>query len=232
MLKTNLNTSFFDTVGSNYSDDLSVEIAELQRTIYLPLLPMEQISIKVLQAYEDLGRTYWTKDDVYTSEIGNFYIPMLFPMVENVEESAEMIHKEPNNRNVKSSDIGYGVEKYITRSFVELLIPKHIVLQFTDTIPRGTKFNVGFIGGSTTLSNIKILSVAEMVDTGVTQFNTVYNLSGLPQATVTAKVQEDLKLIDQETANRNKIKEDYEDARSNIINNKTTRRRSYKTSGS
>ncbi len=228
MLRPNLNSSFFDTVGSNYSENLSIEIGELQRTIYLPLLPMEQLSLKVLQAYEDLGRTFWTKDDVYESMIGNFYIPMLFPMVENIPESVEMIHKEPSNRNIKASDIGYGTEKYITRSFIELLIPKHIILQFTDTIPQGTKFNIGFIGGSTSISNIKVLSVAEIIKTEVTPFNTFYNLTGLPQATVTAKVQSDLELIDAENEKRKKMKEDYDNARANIINNQSNRRRSFK----
>lgn len=226
MSKVNLNTSFFDLIGTNYSDSLSIELAELQRTIYLPLLPMEKLSYKVLIAYEELGRSYWTKDDVYTSMIGNFYIPMLFPMVENTAESTEMIHKEPKNRNVKSSDIGYGTEKYITRSFVELMIPKHIILQFNDTIPKGTKFNIGFIGGSTTLSSIKILSVAETITTEQTQFNTVYDMAGLPQEIITNKVRSNLAIIDAETKRREKIKEDYDNARAKIINNQSTRVRS------
>ena len=219
----NLNKSFFDEIGYNYSEALSFEIAELQRTIYLPLLPMEKLSIKVLQAYENLGRSYWTKDDVYTSVIGNFYIPMLFPMVENTAESIELIHKNPNTRNISSNNSAFGTERYITKSFVELVIPRHIVMQFSNIIPRGTKFCIGFIGGNTNTNSIKILSVAQTVVTETTEFDTIIDLAGLSQSIINTQVQKDLKLIDDETARRNKIKEDYENARAEISNKKQGR---------
>ena len=223
MPKPNLNSSFFDVIGQNYSDSLSIEIAELQRTIYLPLLPMEKLSIKVLQAYETLKRSYWTKDDVYTSVLGNFYIPMLFPMVENAEESTELIHKEPKNRNVKASDIGYGTEKYVTRTFVELNIPKHIVLQFDNKIPKGTTFCIGFVGGSTSLSNIKVLSVDKVADYARDEFDYIIDMAGLNQEIITERVRYDLAKIDAETRRRQKIKEDYDNARAKIVNNQQGR---------
>ena len=64
---------------------------------------MEKLSFNVLRAYEELGRSYWTKDDVYTSVLGNFYIPMMFPMVENSVESTELIHQKPMNSGVTSN---------------------------------------------------------------------------------------------------------------------------------
>lgn len=226
---SNLNKSFFDEIGQKYSNRLSVEIAELQREIYLPLLPLEKMSIKVLQAYEDLGRSYWFKDDVYTAMEGNFYIPMLFPMVENTAESTELIHKEPKTRNVSSTD-GYGTEQYVTRTFVILEIPRHIVMQFSNVIPKGTKFCIGFVGGSTNISEIKILSVAETIkkdETNLSVFDQVIDMTGLTQEQITEKVREDLALIDEETARRNKIEEDYYNARQDIISGrKQTRRRS------
>lgn len=219
----NLNRSYFDEIGYNYSNSLSLEVAELQRTIYLPLLPMEKLSIKVLQAYETLGRSYWFKDDVYTAELGNFYIPMMFPMVENTPESIELIHNNPNTKNISTSNKGYGTEQYTTRSFVEIVIPRFIVMQFHNIIPRGTKFCVGFIGGKTDTESMKILSVAKTITTETTEFDTVIDMAGLNQTVVTNKVRENLKKIDDETARRNRMKEEYDNARDKAVNNKQGR---------
>ena len=159
----NVNESFFDRVKGTYSDTLSIELAELQRDIYLPLLPMERLTHSVMVAYEDEGLPYWFKDEVYTSVLGNFYIPMMFPMVENTDESTDMVHSAPENAKLKETG-GYKTEEYTTRTYVELVIPKYIVMNFTDMIPKGTTFIVGFIGGSNSIDSIKILSVAWLPD--------------------------------------------------------------------
>ena len=155
----NLSTSFYDKVNYSYTDALSIELAELQRTIYLPLLPMERLSHSVLTAYEEEKVPYWNKDEVYTSVLGNFYVPMLFPMVENPEESTDMIHPAPEN-SMLLQDGGYETEEYTTRTYIELVIPKYIVMNFNDTIPKGTMFVVGFVGGSNTIDSMRIMSVA------------------------------------------------------------------------
>ena len=55
----------------------------------------------------------------------------------------------------------------------------------------------------------------------------VIDMAGLTQEQITEKVREDLTLIDEETARRNKIEEDYYNARQDIISGrKQTRRRS------
>lgn len=155
----NLSTSFYDKVSYSYTDALSIELAELQRTIYLPLLPMERLSHSVLAAYEEEKVPYWSKDEVYTSVLGNFYVPMLFPMVENPEESTDMIHPAPEN-SMLLQDGGYETSEYTTRTYIELVIPKYIVMNFNDTIPKGTMFVVGFVGGSNTIDSMRIMSVA------------------------------------------------------------------------
>ena len=155
----NLSTSFYDKVSYSYTDALSIELAELQRTIYLPLLPMERLSHSVLTAYEEEKVPYWNKDEVYTSVLGNFYVPMLFPMVENPEESTDMIHPAPEN-SMLLQDGGYETSEYTTRTYIELVIPKYIVMNFNDIIPKGTMFVVGFVGGSNTIDSMRIMSVA------------------------------------------------------------------------
>ena len=163
--ENNVSSSFYDRVSNSYSDTLSIEIAELQRTIFLPLLPMERLTYSVLAAYEDEGLPYWFKDEVYTSVLGNFYMPLLFPMVENPEESTDMEHDAPDSGHVIQDDkkrSPYKTEAYTTRTYVELIIPKYIVMNFTDTIPKGTRFVVGYIGGSNSIESMKILSVAQL----------------------------------------------------------------------
>lgn len=157
--EANISSSFFDKSSYSYSDALSIELVELQRTIYLPLLPMERLTYSVLVAYEEEGVPYWFKDEVYTSVMGNFYAPMMFPMVENPEESIDMIHSAPENAMLKTEG-AYETVEYTTSTYVQLVIPKYIVMNFTDTIPKGTVFVVGAVGGSNTLDQLKILSVA------------------------------------------------------------------------
>ena len=155
----NLNSSFYDKINYSYTDALSIELAELQRTVYLPLLPMERLTHSVLRAYEEERIPYWNKDEIYTSVLGNFYVPMLFPMVENPEESIDMLHPAPEN-SMLLEEGGFEPKEYITRTYIELVIPKYIVMNFEDTIPKGTMFTVGFVGGSNTISNLRVLSVA------------------------------------------------------------------------
>ena len=157
--EANISSSFFDKASFSYSDALSIELVELQRTIYLPLLPMERLTYSVLVAYEEEGIPYWFKDEVYTSVMGNFYAPMMFPMVENPEESIDMIHSAPHNSMLKTEG-AYETVEYTTSTYVQLVIPKYIVMNFTDTIPKGTVFVVGAVGGSNTIDQLKILSVA------------------------------------------------------------------------
>jgi hypothetical protein len=39
------------------------------------------------------------------------------------------------------------------------MIPKYIVMNFTGTIPKGTKFLVAFIGGSSSVDNMSIVGL-------------------------------------------------------------------------
>lgn len=147
--------SCLDTINDEYSDNIAIEIAELQEDITLPELPKEKLSLKVLEEYDESGKSYDLPHDTYEDMIGNFYIPILFPLVEN-GESTEIEYDAPStqvlNRSVQGSS-------YVERNFISLMIPKYIVMQFRDVIPKGTKFLVGFIGGSTSIENISIIGL-------------------------------------------------------------------------
>lgn len=144
-----------ENTDKQYSDELAIEVAELQSDITLPELPSEKLSLKVLEAYAKSGKTYDFPFDVYTDMIGNFYIPMLFPLVEN-GESTELEYDAPSAQILNNTVQGSG---YVERNFISLMIPKYIVMQFKDKIPKGTKFLVGFIGGNTDINNISIIGL-------------------------------------------------------------------------
>lgn len=141
---------------SGYYDDLQIEIAILQQTIKLPELPKEELSLEVLQKYTEEGKTYNLMQNCYDDMIGNFYIPILFPLVEN-GESTELIHNPPKSNNILNKTIKNS--KYVERNFISLIIPKYIVMNFKDEIPKGTKFLIGFIGGGNSISDINIIGL-------------------------------------------------------------------------
>ena len=147
--------SCLDNKNDEYSDNLVIEIAELQEDILLPELPKEKLTLSVLQKYEELGKTYDFPHDTYEDMIGNFYIPILFPLVEN-GESTEIEYEAPSAQILNGSVQG---SSYVERNFVSLMIPKYIVMQFIDVIPKGTKFLVGFVGGSTSIENLSIIGL-------------------------------------------------------------------------
>lgn len=147
--------SCLDNTNNEYSDNLAIEIAELQEEIILPELPKEKLSLKVLKKYDKEGKNYDMPFDTYEDMIGNFYIPILFPLVEN-GESTEIEYEAPPIQVLNGTVQG---SNYVERNFISLMIPKYIIMQFRDKIPKGTKFLVAFIGGSNSIDNISIIGL-------------------------------------------------------------------------
>lgn len=147
--------------SEEYSDDLGLELAILQQDIELPEItdPEEfPLNYATLFAWneEDPERVYKLKEHEYKSMIGNFYLPVLFPLIEN-GESTELEFDAPNTGNILNSSLQ--AMPYIERNFVTLTIPKYLVMLFDKKIPAGTKFLAGFLGGSNSISNIHIIGI-------------------------------------------------------------------------
>jgi hypothetical protein len=146
------NNSYLENTTQKYSTELSIEVAELQQAITLPTITTETIN----KSFFDNGGVLKTPDTEYDDMIGNFYIPILFPLVEN-GESTELEYKAPSTKNVVNKSIASS--GYVERNFISLMIPKYIVMNFTGTIPKGTKFLVAFIGGSSSVDNMSIVGL-------------------------------------------------------------------------
>ena len=208
MNNPNVNNDYYNNIANNYSASLSNEIAELQRKIYLPLLPLERLTSTVLATYEKLGKYYWFKEDVYEAKTGNFYIPVLFPLEEN-GDSTDIVHAAPNTRNTLNSD-KLATSDYVTRNYINLTIPRHIVMQFSNLIPAGTKFNVSFTGGSSSNQSIKVLSVAETVAIPHGEWNdSTYNTIGMSTEAIEKLIKDNLDKIEKEEERRRKEEAKY-----------------------
>ena len=142
-----------------YSDNLGIELAILQQDIELPELPdpeIDPLTLETLERYKEEGKEYKLMENEYEDVIGLFYIPILFPLIEN-GESVELEFDAPSTSNILNESLSSS--KYIERNHISLMIPKYIVMNFKKVIPKGTRFLIGFIGGSMSINNISIIGL-------------------------------------------------------------------------
>lgn len=184
--------NFYNEISKYYSNSLGIEVAELQRTIILPILPEIKISYNVLKAYDELQYQYDIKEQVYGDMVGNFYISMLFPMVEN-GKSTEMQFEAPTSNTI-NPDANLKAEAYNERNFTEIVIPKHIVCNFRKRILKGTKFLVGFVGGSTNMEQAYIIDVASRAE----KEDTLISLAGKEYSEVLEACRESIEKLENE----------------------------------
>ena len=141
---------------SDYYEKLVLEIGFLQEAIKLPPLPSEELSLSVLEQYARSGKTYNLMQNCYKDMIGKFYIPSLFPLIDKSSGPEEFLHKAPS---LPKSNDTLKTDKYTELNYVELIIPKYIVMQFRDVIPKDTMFLIGFNGEHKKLSNLNVVGI-------------------------------------------------------------------------
>lgn len=132
-----------------------IELAILIEDILLPELP----PFPTMQEIHS-GEVYYPRTiELYEDMIGKFSVPILFPLGNNTGDPEEQdMFSEP--RNI-ISDSNLMTNPYQKSNFIELTIPKYIVMNFIDIIPKNTKFIICFIGESLDIEDIKIIGVSE-----------------------------------------------------------------------
>ena len=100
---------------------------------------------------------YRLAEHYYKNMVGNFYIPVLMPLIEGEGESVDLEMEAPDTGG-NLNDSLY-TSPYIEQNYVPLVIPKYIVMNFKYYIPEGTKFLVAFVGGKTTIYNASIIGL-------------------------------------------------------------------------
>lgn len=146
----------FKESGKFYEEQIMKysEVAILMEDIILPKLPSISDII-------DRKINKFRAEQLYTDQIGKFCIPILFPLE---EEPKDVSVPAPKLTTVKGSS-QLATETYMTSNYIEINIPKYILLNFLDIIPKGTKFIVTFIGGSYEIDDIRVIGVKEYADT-------------------------------------------------------------------
>ena len=156
------NTEFYPQISGLYSDSLSTEIMMLQKTIILPYVNEEYSCYKLMEAYNTAECEYRVPEEWYTDVLANFYPTMLTPMVKD-GDSTLLIHNAPDVSNILTVGGEFVTTEYKEQNFIELVIPKSLVLLFRKEIPKGTKFTCNFTGGSTMYRSIKITGIASEI---------------------------------------------------------------------
>lgn len=132
-----------------------IELAILIEDILLPELP----PFPTMQEIHS-GEVYYPRTiELYEDMIGKFSVPILFPLGNNTGDPEEQdMFSEP--RNI-ISDSNLMTNPYQKSNYIELTIPKYIIMNFIDIIPKNTKFIICFIGESLDIEDIKIIGVSE-----------------------------------------------------------------------
>ena len=140
----------------DYYESLVLELGFLQVDIILPELPKEELTLETLLRYDQEGKTYNLMQNCYTDMVGKFYIPVLFPLVDKSDGPEEY---EYNTPRTQLSNNTIRPVRYTSVNYIELVIPKYIVMQFRDKIPKDTIFLIGFSGEHKKISNLNVIGL-------------------------------------------------------------------------
>lgn len=137
--------------NSSYEALSSVERVQLAEAIELP-------TIKAL-TYETLksGGKWESAFDKYEDTTGKFFMNIMTPLKDGGDTS-DVTKGSPSTRNVKGKT-KLNTSSYSSSNYIELTIPKYILLNFTGTIPKGTEFLVGSINGSSDVDDMRIIGI-------------------------------------------------------------------------
>lgn len=137
---------------SNYEAMSSIEKVELAETIELPKIA--KLSYSLLES----GGTWESAFDKYKDTKAKFFINIMTPLADSSGDATDTSNTSPSTRNQKGKT-KLNTSSYGSSNYIELTIPKYILLNFTDSVPKGTKFLVGSINGSYDTDDMHIIGV-------------------------------------------------------------------------
>lgn len=145
----------------NGSDKVQyIERAILLEDIVLPEIPLFP-TLEEIQS----GDVYYPRtEELYMDVIAKFSIPILTPLSDNTSNASDDDVPERSTRDAISKKCGMILSTYKESNYIELNVPKYILINFVEKVPRGTAFIAAFIGGEIRVDNIKIIGVSEYVE--------------------------------------------------------------------
>lgn len=137
------------------TDLVYLEEAILLEDILLPELP----PFPTLEEIQENNVYYLRAEELYEDMSGKFSIPIITPLSDNEGDPKDSSAGVNTTRNIINNG-NFQVSTYKESNYITLNIPKYILLNFLSKIPKGTKFIVGFIGGSTDIEDIRVIGVS------------------------------------------------------------------------
>ena len=145
----------YNNNNGNYYDKqsiITIERAQLAEDIPLPTITTEKINLEFFFFF----KTCILAQNVYIDTIGKFYLNVMTPLLDKQESKMET-KSAPSTRGHKGSSLN--TRSYTSTNYVNLVVPKYILLNFTGRVPKGTEFIVASIGGSLDVEDMRIIGI-------------------------------------------------------------------------
>ena len=145
----------YNNNNGNYYDKqsiITIERAQLAEDIPLPTTTTEKINLEFFES----GKTCILAQNVYIDTMGKFYLNVMTPLLDKQESKMET-KSAPSTRGHKGSSLN--TRSYTSTNYVNLVVPKYILLNFTGRVPKGTEFIVASIGGSLDVEDMRIIGI-------------------------------------------------------------------------
>lgn len=145
----------YNNNNGNYYDKqsiITIERAQLAEDIPLPAITTEKINLEFFES----GKTCILAQNAYIDTIGKFYLNVMTPLLDKQESKMET-KSAPSTRGHKGSSLN--TRSYTSTNYVNLVVPKYILLNFTGRVPKGTEFIVASIGGSLDVEDMRIIGI-------------------------------------------------------------------------
>jgi len=148
---SNTDTNFFQNHQMGF-----IERAILAEDIKLPFVTRNKITEHWLCCHDNEYRSAF---NMYKDTLGKFFLPIMTPLVD--KESAKTGKGSTGSSRGNKGNLNTASTAK-SSNYVELYIPKYILMNFRGTIPKGTEFIVASIGGSIEIEDMRIIGIFTM----------------------------------------------------------------------
>lgn len=140
-------TNFFEKQAFS-----GLERVILAEDILLPELPDKPLTLAYLEEFGEYKLAF----NEYHDMQGKFFMNIMTPMVEK-GEIEEKFSSSPRTIGHRGNELS--TMDYVSTNFIILTIPKYILLNFREMVPKGTEFLIASIDGSLEVEDIKIIGI-------------------------------------------------------------------------
>lgn len=126
----------------------------LAEDLKLPELTKEPLTYEWLEEHK--GEEYKLAFREYTNLMGKFFLPIMTPLKEQKEVEEE---SKPAPSTTGHKGAGLETKKYKSSNIVEIVIPKYILLNYIDIIPKGTEFVAASVNNDVNAEELRIIGI-------------------------------------------------------------------------